>query len=162
MILCCGVLPFLRYGLHVGCWAVDAEVRIGQLFKALPKAKNQHESASNTGVTSKKSELSNSGVTYIKPKNEAQDLAGALLDAEVRIGQLFKALPKAKNQHESASTTGGTSTTTKKASGERTDLQPSTTGVTRSTTKQETIENLGFNKMQASRFETLAERPERF
>ena len=27
-------------------------------------------------------------------KNEAQDLAGALLDAEVRIGQLFKALPK--------------------------------------------------------------------
>lgn len=70
-------------------------------------------------------------------KNEAQDLAGALLDAEVRIGQLFKALPK--------------------ASGERTDLQPSNTGVTRSTTKQETVENLGFNKMQASRFETLAE-----
>jgi hypothetical protein len=83
MILCCGVLPFLRCGLHVGCWAVDAEVRIGQLFKALPKAKNQHESASNTGVTS-------------------------------------------------------------------------------TTTKQETIENLGFNKMQASRFETLAEHPERF
>lgn len=84
MIFCRGVSPFLRYGLHVGCWAVDAEVRIGQLFKALPKDK-----------PGKKSELSNSGVTYIKPKKEA-------------------------------------------------------------------IENLGFNKMQASRFETLAEHPERF
>jgi len=47
-------------------------------------------------------------------------------------------LPNTKNQHESASNTGGTSTTTKKA----------------------TIEKLGFNKMQASRFETLAEHPE--
>ncbi len=139
MILCCGALPFLRCGLRVGCWAVDAEVRIGQLFKALPKAKNQHESASTTGGTSKKSELSNSGVTYIKPRRKPLKTA---VDAEVRIGQLFKALPK--------------------ASGERTDLQPSTTGGTRSTTKKATIEKSGFGKMQASRFETLAEHPERF
>lgn len=76
----------------------------------------------------------------VDTRQELAKIAGALLDAEVRIGQLFKAMPKAKNQHESASNTGVTSTTT----------------------KQETIENLGFNKMQASRFETLAEHPERF
>lgn len=72
-------------------------------------------------------------------KNEAQDLAGALLDAEVRIGQLFKALPKAEAGRPSKiSTTGGTNKTTKKA----------------------TIEKLGFGKTQAERFETLAEHPE--
>ncbi len=45
----------------------------------------------------------------VDTRQELAKIAGALLDAEVRIGQLFKAMPKAKNQHESASTTGGTS-----------------------------------------------------
>lgn len=74
-------------------------------------------------------------------KSEAQDLASALLDAEVRIGQLLKKLPKEP--------------------GKRTDLQPRFSAGTRlKPTKDETIKNLGFEKTQAHRFETLANHPE--
>lgn len=76
-------------------------------------------------------------------KNEAQDLAGALLDAEVRIGELFKAMPKASHDRGNQYT-----------SGKATPVSPS------QTTKQTTIEKLGFHKKQAERFETLAEHPE--
>ena len=80
-------------------------------------------------------------------KEEAQLLAEALLDAEVRLGELFQQLPKAQ--------------------GNRTDLTSShqcyeveseliDTGVDKSKTKKETIESLGFNQKQAERFETLA------
>lgn len=59
-----------------------------------------------------------------------------MLDAEVRIGELMREVRKAKNQYESASNSGVTST------------------------KKEVIESMGFNKMQVSRFETLAAHPE--
>lgn len=69
-------------------------------------------------------------------KEEAQMLAEALLDAEVRIGDLLKQIPK--------------------ANGKRTDLQPVDTDVEKLKTKKETIERLGFNQKQAERFETLS------
>lgn len=64
---------------------------------------------------------------------EAQDLADAVLDAEVRIGELTAELPKAKNRFSSNS------------------------GVT---AKEKKLDEIGFNKMQVSRFEQLAKHPE--
>lgn len=70
-------------------------------------------------------------------KEEAQMLAEALLDAEVRIGDLLKQIPKAQ--------------------GIRTDIKkPTDTSVVKLETKKETIEKLGFNSKQAERFETLS------
>lgn len=80
-------------------------------------------------------------------KEEAQMLAEALMDAEVRIGEILLAMPK--------------------ASGKRTDLQPSDTAVERLIeqpkpdpkpiqTKAEAIKSLGFDNKQAERFQTLA------
>lgn len=63
-------------------------------------------------------------------REEAQMLAEALIDAEVRIGDLLKQIPKAKNQYAKDN------------------------GV--HSTKKEVISNLGFNEKQAQRFETLA------
>lgn len=68
-------------------------------------------------------------------KEEAQMLAEALLDAEVRIGDLLKTIPKAKNQYN-------------KCSSQQCEKQKET--------KQEVITRLGFNKDQANRFETLS------
>ena len=70
-------------------------------------------------------------------QEEAAMLAEALLDAEVRLGELIKKLPKKQ--------------------GNRTDLQPPDTDVGRLKTKTEIVENLGFSEKQAERFETLAE-----
>lgn len=67
-------------------------------------------------------------------KEEAQMLAEALLDAEVKIGEILARMPKAKNQHQSASNSG----------------------VTGTSTKEQAIKELGFDKMQVSRFQTLA------
>lgn len=67
-------------------------------------------------------------------KEEAQMLAEALLDAEVRIGEIFSNMPKAKNQYESASNSD----------------------VTGISTKEDTAKKLGFDRMQVSRFQTLA------
>lgn len=67
---------------------------------------------------------------------EGQEIAEAVLDAEVRIGELMREVPKAQ--------------------GKRTDTQHSNTAVT----KLETLESMGFNKMQVQRFETLAAHPE--
>lgn len=80
-------------------------------------------------------------------REEAQMLAEALIDAEVRIGDLLKEIPK--------------------ASGKRTDITSSQQcEKVKNTfsqncekpqeTKQEVITRLGFNKDQANRFETMA------
>lgn len=68
-------------------------------------------------------------------KEEAQMLAEALLDAEVRIGDLLKQIPKVKNQYD-------------KCISQQCEKQKET--------KQEVITKLGFNKDLANRFETLS------
>ena len=68
-------------------------------------------------------------------REEAQMLAEALIDAEVRIGDLLKEIPKTKNQY---------------------DRCPSQGCEKQKETKQEVITRLGFNKDQANRFETMA------
>lgn len=72
-------------------------------------------------------------------KEEAQMLAEALLDAEVRIGDLLKQIPKVKNQYD-------------KCNSQQCEKQKET--------KQEVITRLGFNKDQANRFETLSSNKE--
>jgi N6-adenosine-specific RNA methylase IME4 len=67
---------------------------------------------------------------------EAQDIAEVVLDAEVKLGQLIAEMPKAKNQYESASNNAVTST------------------------KEQALKEIGFDKMQANRLETLAKHPE--
>ena len=73
-------------------------------------------------------------------KDEAAIIAELILDAEVRMGELLKELPKKP--------------------GKRTDLQPPDSGGDGSETKKEVIENLGLSEKQAERLETLAENPE--
>lgn len=88
-------------------------------------------------------------------REEARMLGEALLDAEVRIGELTKRIPI--------------------KIGQRTDLQLSNTAVTKSKeqpvdsnvqksteilqaqTKEEILADMGFGKMQVSRYETLAD-----
>ena len=69
---------------------------------------------------------------------EAQDISEAVLDAEVKIGELMAKLPKSQ--------------------GARTDKQLRRSGEPRS--KIEVIEAAGFSRMQAQRFEALAKNPE--
>ena len=71
--------------------------------------------------------------------DEGQMIAEALLDAEVRLGELTREIPK--------------------ASGARTDIEPCDTAVER-LTKKDILADLGFNPKQAERFETLAKYPE--
>lgn len=73
---------------------------------------------------------------------EAQDIAEAVLDAEVRIGELMAKVPKAS---------GGD---------RRSDNFKNNTDVTFEKTKAEVISDMGFTPMQVSRFETLAAHPE--
>jgi site-specific DNA-methyltransferase (adenine-specific) len=68
-------------------------------------------------------------------KEEAQMLAEALLDAEVKIGEILARMPKAKPGPEKISDSGV--------------AYPKQT-------KQEAIAKLGFDKKQAERFQTLA------
>jgi site-specific DNA-methyltransferase (adenine-specific) len=70
-------------------------------------------------------------------KEEAHMLAEALLDAEVRIGEILEKMPKSQ--------------------GKRTDLQHSNSTVTMFETKEHAVKELGFDKMQVSRFQTLAQ-----
>ena len=70
-------------------------------------------------------------------QEEAAMLAEALLDAEVRLGELLKQIPKKQ--------------------GKRTDLQPPDTTVGKLETKTEVIEDIGFSEKQAERMETLAD-----
>lgn len=69
---------------------------------------------------------------------EAQEISEAVLDAEVRIGQLMARVPTMQ--------------------GKRTDKEPMDSGVQKS--KQQIIEDAGFTVKQAQRFETLAAHPE--
>ena len=75
-------------------------------------------------------------------KEEAQMLEEALLDAEVRIGDLLKQIPKA---------TKGNQYTGKMVSDSSVDNQK---------TKKQVVEELGFNQKQAERFETLSSNKE--
>ena len=76
---------------------------------------------------------------YEQKLSEAQDIADAVLDAEVRMGQLTAAIPKA---------TGG---------------QPfhngSTCNSVDTSTKEEQLSDIGLTRQQANRFETLAKHP---
>ena len=73
---------------------------------------------------------------------EAQMLAEALLDAEARIGELAIEIPKATGHQAKR--------------GNQYKSGESSTAATFSTTKQDIIEDLGFNKFQIQRFQTLA------
>lgn len=85
-------------------------------------------------------------------KEEAQMLAEALLDAEVRIGDLLKQIPKAS---------GGDRKSIKFKNDTDVDFeQPVKNSVNKLETKKETIERLGFNQKQAERFETLSSNKE--
>lgn len=68
---------------------------------------------------------------------EGQEIAEAVLDAEVRIGELMRQVPK-QNTHNRA------------ADRHNTDVK----------SKTEVIADMGFTPMQVSRFETLAAHPE--
>lgn len=67
---------------------------------------------------------------------EAQDIADAVLDAEVRIGELMAKVPKAVNQYKRATDSGVAST------------------------KTEVIHEAGFTPKQVERFQTIAKHPE--
>jgi hypothetical protein len=69
-------------------------------------------------------------------KEEAQMLAEALLDAEVRIGEILALMPKAQNNQYTK--------------------VPSDSGVTSQNTKEAAALELGFDRKQVSRFQTLA------
>ena len=72
---------------------------------------------------------------------EAQEIAEAVLDAEVRIGELMAKVPKEP--------------------GRRNDLRPVDSDVQRlEPTRSEVIEQAGFTPKQVQRFETLAAHPE--
>ena len=63
---------------------------------------------------------------------EAQAISEAVLDAEVKIGELMRSVPKAKNQYTSATDSGVAST------------------------KTQIIRDAGFTPKQAERFQQLA------
>ena len=75
-------------------------------------------------------------------RDEARMLSEALLDAEVRIGQLLKAVPKAS---------GGD---------RRSDDFKIDTAVVFEKPKSQVVSELGISQKQAERFETLASHPE--
>jgi hypothetical protein len=75
---------------------------------------------------------------------EAQDISEAVLDAEVRIGELMAKVPKASGGDHGNQYTGG----------------KNNIGDNFAKTKAEVIAEAGFTPMQVSRFETLAAHPE--
>lgn len=75
---------------------------------------------------------------YQQKLAEAQDIADAVLDAEVRMGQLTAAIPKAQ--------------------GKRTDIQLTDSVVGKS--KKDVLEEAKISERTAERFETLAKHPE--
>jgi N6-adenosine-specific RNA methylase IME4 len=78
-------------------------------------------------------------------KEEAQMLAEALLDAEVKIGEILARMPKASGKHwEDKRESKSDSTVV--FSSQKPTIE----------TKQEAITKLGFDKKQAERFQTLA------
>lgn len=82
-------------------------------------------------------------------KEEAQMLAESLLDAEVRIGEILARMPKASGKQENR--------------GNRFTSRESSTAGTSSTfvqtpieTKEEAVKEMGFDRKQVHRFQTLA------
>lgn len=75
---------------------------------------------------------------------EAQEISEAVLDAEVRIGELMAKVPKASGGDHGNQYTGG----------------KNGSGVHFASTKAEVIEQAGFTPKQVQRFETLAANPE--
>jgi DNA modification methylase len=84
-------------------------------------------------------------------KQEAQMLAEALMDAEVRIGEILLAMPKASGKNNQY-----VQEKVKILSGEEfhSDPKPEPKPIE---TKQEAATKLGFNKQQVERFQTLAQ-----
>lgn len=72
---------------------------------------------------------------------EAQDIAEAVLDAEVRIGELMREVPKATTNHKNP------------------DLEIDT-GVDFLKKKAQVIKDAGFTQKQAERFQTIAAHPD--
>jgi len=69
-------------------------------------------------------------------RNEAQMLSEVLLDAEVRLGELFNKIPKVQ--------------------GKRTDLELTDIDVGKLKSKKDTVSDLGFSEKQGERLEILA------
>ena len=87
----------------------------------------------------------------IETKQEAaQKLAEALMDAEVRIGEILLAMPKASGGDHGNQYTSGKIPT----AGEIAKPTPQPKPLE---TKQEAAQKLGFNKQQVERFQTLAQ-----
>lgn len=78
---------------------------------------------------------------YQQKLSEAQDIADAVLDAEVRMGQLTAAIPKASG-------------------GDRRSENFKKDSDVHFETKSEQLEEIGLSEKQANRFETLAKHPE--
>ena len=72
--------------------------------------------------------------------HEMQDISGALIAAEARIGELLMSIPK--------------------SSGKRTDLETSSSDVEKVATKSETVEQMGYSKDQVSDYQRMAQNPE--
>jgi N6-adenosine-specific RNA methylase IME4 len=82
--------------------------------------------------------LEMAGEVREQKKEEATMLAGALLDAEVKIGELTSAIPKASGGDRKSDSFKSSTTTT-------------------FDTKQEAITKMGFDKHQISRFQQMAQ-----
>lgn len=82
-------------------------------------------------------------------KEEAQMLAEALMDAEVRIGEILLAMPKAQGKHWEDKRESKFPTSEESISAPKPEPKPIET-------KQEAAQKLGFNKQQVERFQTLA------
>lgn len=78
-------------------------------------------------------------------RDEARMLSEALLDAEVRVGELTKRIPKSVGGRPEKTINSGVNSF------------DSTTNVLPSQTKAEVLADMGFGLMQVSRYETLAD-----
>lgn len=87
-------------------------------------------------------------------RDEARMLSEALLDAEVRVGELTKRIPKTPRIENIRSNSGVTSE--KPLNSSVTDFD-NNTEILPPQTKEEILADMGFGKMQVSRYETLAD-----
>jgi hypothetical protein len=84
-------------------------------------------------------------------KQEAQMLAEALMDAEVRIGEILLAMPKASGGNHGNQYTSAKSDTSVEFAKTKLEANPPVQS------KAEAIKSLGFDNKQAERFQTLAQ-----
>ena len=96
----------------------------------------------NTGLEISPKAINTREEVRAQKLQEAQAISEAVLDAEVRIGQLMRDVPKASHDRGNQYTGG---------------KDPA---VGSSHNKRKVIEDAGFSKTQAQRFETLAAHPE--